>query len=117
VVTRAQGSAKLLSKDEKENEIKFAMRYIDRAPNNQSPWNYMRGIIYPEKISSYELLVTYVNEKCQKFILCANAYAMMADISRELDDKSRAKECFQHLISVDAIRAKYWQHLSNKVNS
>ena len=38
-----------MSKEDRQKEIDFAFGWIKKAPNNQSPWNYITGYGYTQK--------------------------------------------------------------------
>ena len=35
-----------MGKEDRQKEIDFAFGWISKAPNNQSPWNYLHGYVW-----------------------------------------------------------------------
>jgi len=105
-----------LTEEVKNREIEFAQKYIKFSPNNESPWVYLKGVIYANggKLQNYSQVKSFALEITAKFILCAHARSLLVDIyEEEMSEDSLRKAlqlCDELAINLDAIREKYWAY-------
>lgn len=126
-----------------EAEIAFAFTYIAKAPNNQSPWNYVRGISR-RRFAEFPALLERTKAVTEKAPTCANAYSLLVDIylsqhtpdatalalevrqccsipilsTRSLTRSTRCILCMQacnRLPELDPLRKKYWIYRAHEI--
>ncbi|KAK8041360.1 prenyltransferase alpha subunit [Apiospora phragmitis] len=99
-----------------DREIAYAQAKIELAPQNQSPWNYLRGVLVKggRKFGSVQSFVEqYVqnlgNEETEE-VRSSHALEQLADIYEEAGDKEKADLCWKRLGEKwDRIRLGYWE--------
>jgi protein farnesyltransferase/geranylgeranyltransferase type-1 subunit alpha len=115
------GGGKLVVVDEEvvEREVNYAKDHIAWAPQNASPWNYLKGVIKRAGIPMGDLQVfcegfvggrkgDLMSEEC---VRSSHALDWLAEIYRLDGDRQRSKMCLEALGSKwDPIRRKYWQY-------
>ncbi|KAK8017475.1 prenyltransferase alpha subunit [Apiospora rasikravindrae] len=86
-----------------DREIKYAQAKIKLAPQNQSPWNYLRGVLVKggRKLGSVQAFVEmYVqnlgNEETEQ-VHSSHALEHLADIYEEAGDREKADMCWKRL--------------------
>lgn len=94
-------------------EIEFCLTYIRRIPDNESPWNYLRGLFRTNEYAAYPA----VEKEC--LILIEQTpentfpHACLADI---YEQQQRSEECRQVLnklaTQLDVVRHSYWDYRS-----
>jgi len=96
-------------------EIEFAVPLIHKSPNNECPWNYMRGVATMSDSGSllaFPRLKEIALEYCEKCPACPHCLSLLADICDAEGDDAKRVECLTTLRDrVDNIRRKYWQYL------
>lgn len=97
-------------------EADFALGYIERAPHNESAWNYLRGLFFSRGNWTTFPLSDVPNVKvcCQKMwkgdaINCPFLVQFLADMKEREGDFQSALELLMHLRDIDEIRLKYWE--------
>lgn len=104
-----------------ENEVAFAIENILKVPENESPWNYLRGVLagvglnkFPEKTKVFEN-VTSVH--CFSFRIDA-----MEELLRDQDMKDqmvvqKILELVEKLSTeMDVIRSQYWLFIGRTIS-
>jgi len=116
-------TADLESRELLEREVAYALAYMRRSPSNQSPWNYIRGLLEPVGFGA----VPQVRAVCEELAAssdafdegesaprpaCANALALLLEIQQAsgtaADTEAAARTC-EALERVDPIRVAYWR--------
>ena len=100
-----------------DREIQYAMDKIYEAPQNQSPWNYLRGALVKggRKLSSVEEFVNeFVSElgsgEEKEDVKSTHALDLLAEILAEKGDKERGDLALRRLGEKwDRIRVGYWE--------
>lgn len=97
-----------------ESEIEYAKSKIRLTPNNQSPWNYLRGI-FTKKGNPLAELEQFCDELRKLNVISPHLMSMFVDIYQE---RARSGEeeywekaekiCEQLAEEYDTIRKKYW---------
>jgi len=96
------------------SEIEYALHIIRKAPNNQSPWAYLKGILLNEKFATYP----NVKETClsmkDMYISCPHVLSLLIEISEQENTAESIKTAIQYCEPlqerVDVIRKKYWKY-------
>jgi protein farnesyltransferase/geranylgeranyltransferase type-1 subunit alpha len=110
VVEHAHG----FSTDRIGEEIAYAQKYIDKAPSNESAWNYLRGLTQKPHFKQLEAVEAYCHLVLKKDPMCHHALSVLVDLCSRSHDKARIMEaiqmCSQLAESVDTIRKRYWTY-------
>lgn len=118
VLTQGPDSIKLNTAERMKEEVSYVLKYIKRAPNNESPWAYLRGIL---RAHSYQLSsFPEIEQLCDDLILnkvsSPHLFSFMMDLYLEKNMKDRAVELCTHLEeTVDTIRAQYWKFRRHQI--
>ncbi|KAI0874618.1 putative geranylgeranyltransferase type I alpha subunit [Hypoxylon argillaceum] len=109
---------RLVTKNVIDREIEFAQVMIKKAPQNQSPWNYLRGVLVKggRPLGDVRVFVEeFVNclggNGGQEEVLSSHALDLLADIYNEAGEKDKAALCLSRLGEKwDRIRGGYWAY-------
>ncbi|KAF2683402.1 farnesyltransferas-like protein [Lentithecium fluviatile CBS 122367] len=98
-----------------KREIDYAKHAIRRAPQNQSPWNYLKGIVRQAKLplsTLKDFALEFADIRRPDDIYSSHALDLLADIfGEEEDSKEEAKKALDLLATrFDPIRAHYWRY-------
>jgi len=97
------------------NEILFAIPLIHKSPNNECPWNYMRGVATMSEsgdLLAFPKLKEVAVDYCARCPACPHCRSLLADIADAEGDDAKRIECLVALRdNVDTMRRKYWQYL------
>jgi len=107
------------------NEIDYVFNAIEKAPDNESPWNYLKGICNNHKdvcSSVLDTLLEYENPNhfCHELIAFLTVM-LTKDGSVCVSDEKKVKlfrdagSIYQQLALRDGIRAKFWQKKKTKL--
>lgn len=101
-------------------EIAFAKSAIRKAPQNQSPWNYLRGTLTRagEPLSSIRgFAEEFASLDEEDKVRSSHALEVVAEVlAAEKGQKEKAGKAYDLLaIKFDPIRANYWNHLKGKL--
>eukprot|EP01128_Nolandella_sp_AFSM9_P005734 TRINITY_DN2837_c0_g1_i2.p1 TRINITY_DN2837_c0_g1~~TRINITY_DN2837_c0_g1_i2.p1 ORF type:complete len:116 (+),score=23.25 TRINITY_DN2837_c0_g1_i2:685-1032(+) len=103
-----------------EKEIEYAIQKIGKAPNNESSWSYLNGLVKGKKYSDFPQIEVFCKEKRSAWPTCAYLLSTLIDIDEERGTKEAledASQCCQTLIKgVDDIHQKYWQFRVDEIN-
>lgn len=95
-----------------DREIQFAEEAIQKAPQNQAPWSYLRGLI-----SHFGLPVSTIKDFAETFasidqagsVKSSHALNALADSYKEAGKTNEAGQAFDLLAKrYDPIRSRYW---------
>ncbi|CAK7204071.1 CAAX geranylgeranyltransferase alpha subunit [Sporothrix eucalyptigena] len=99
-----------------DREIAYAQEQIQRAPQNESPWNYLRGVLTKggRPLSEIEAFasqfVSNLGAEDEK-VTSTHAMDILAAVAAEKGDTAQATAYLQRLAEKwDPIRAGYWQY-------
>jgi len=110
VVEHAHG----FSTDRIGEEIAYAQKYIDKAPSNESAWNYLRGLTQKPSFTQLEAVESYCHSVLKNDPMCQHALSLLVDLHSRSPDKARITEaiqmCRQLAESIDGIRERYWTY-------
>jgi protein farnesyltransferase/geranylgeranyltransferase type-1 subunit alpha len=97
----------------KQREVGYATQAIDKAPQNPSPWNYLRGIVKASGSGLKELkglASEYADITKPDGVRSSHALDLLADILAD-EDKQKAGEALDLLADTyDPIRKNYWEY-------
>ncbi len=97
-----------------EREIAFAFKSLKRAPNNMSPWNYLRGIVNAPEFSAIEAIEQGTITIMKQDSKCAQGFGFAVDMALKFPTAERLEKALQYCkdlaASLDQIRAKYWEY-------
>ena len=102
-----------------DREVQYAKERILLAPQNQSPWNYLRGILRKKGNSLREMksfAEQFANLEKENDVRSSHALDLLADVYAEeqANDKSgRALELLAR--RYDPIRKNYWNYRRNLI--
>ena len=93
---------------------RYAKKAIRRAPQNQSPWNFLRGVLRRAKLptsSVKDSVLEFADLDKPDDVHSSHALDELAYIYAEEDKKDDAKKALDLLSArYDPIRAHYWNH-------
>ncbi|KAI0810599.1 prenyltransferase alpha subunit [Xylaria sp. FL0064] len=99
-----------------DREISYAQEKIALAPQNQSPWNYLRGVLVKGgkplgTVKEFaESFVTALGEEHEE-VRSSHALDLLANIYKEAGEKDKADLCLRRLGEKwDRIREAYWAY-------
>lgn len=94
-----------------ERELKYTKGKIELAPQNQSSWNYMRGVLTKAGrgvASEMDFAQQFVADA--EDVRSSHALDLLADAYIEQGDKDKAKEMWKQLAEKwDPVREGYWR--------
>ncbi|KLU84839.1 hypothetical protein MAPG_03874 [Magnaporthiopsis poae ATCC 64411] len=98
-----------------DREVAYARAGIELAPQNQSPWNYLRGVLVKgsRPLSTVEdlvrTLVADLGDEDKEEVKSTHALDLLSEIYAEKGDKDAAVLCLDRLGDKwDRIRKGYW---------
>lgn len=99
----------------REREVEFAKAAIAKAPQNQCPWNYLRGIARKSDMppaSLKEFVSQYASVEQPDAIRSSHALDLMADILAEEGGGSQQAGIALDMLAqtYDSIRKNYWEY-------
>ena len=109
------------NEESKKEEIEFSLSMIKKAPNNQSPWLYLKGIV---KNSSEEEKNKFgiLQKACElkdKFSICPHVFSFLVDLLEQKSEISSLEEAIKYcdLLSnnLDNIHSKYWNYRKQSI--
>lgn len=129
-----RGSVEQFTEDVISREIEFAFKQLEKAVSNESPWNYLRGCVAADCVSSRDTQSHTPRVKCCSLLrgqhselvgevekriadlISSNEHAptavhlhsLHADVLLGLGKADEAHKVFELLSTLDPARAKYW---------
>lgn len=107
------GSLEQLSVELRRREIAYALQWIRRSPNNQSPWSYLAAFIKDVELDAVDdTLLAQVVDMTERYITCPHAPSLLIDLyERSGDAEQLAKAlpfCDLLATRLAPLHAKYW---------
>lgn len=97
-----------------EREITYAKAAISLAPQNQSPWHYLRGVLKHQGQSLEELqsfAEGFADVEREDDVRSSHALDFLADLYADRQQKERAGKALELLARrYDPIRKNYWNY-------
>jgi len=105
-----------------KKESLWTIERVKEAPNNESAWNYLRGIMKGYKFTDFPEVVALCEECPNKWPACAFGQSLLVDVLTSQNKLAEAKEVCERLArGVDDIHKKYWEYrtavLDNKITA
>lgn len=106
----------------RDREISLAQEAARKAPQNQSPWNYLRGTLNRAGVplSTLKLFAEeFVNLRDEDAVRSSHALSLLAEIYAEEKEggKDEASKAYEMLAQkYDPIRANYWNYLKDRID-
>eukprot|EP01119_Soliformovum_irregulare_P001480 TRINITY_DN11183_c0_g1_i1.p1 TRINITY_DN11183_c0_g1~~TRINITY_DN11183_c0_g1_i1.p1 ORF type:complete len:316 (+),score=92.87 TRINITY_DN11183_c0_g1_i1:11-958(+) len=101
-----------LTDDVIRREIDYAFSYMQKAPNNQSSWTYMKGLFLNRPYNSIPEFKQRIEEAKSKYVANAHAATLYLDILEKEATKESleaADKVLDDLIKhLDTLHSKYW---------
>jgi len=120
LVNGQEGSQGVKDPNVRKREVEFAKKAVKRAPQNQSPWNYLRGTMDRAGLGLSDL-----QEFCEGFaslqdeskVKSSHALDVLAEIyGKEKQERAKAEKAYDLLaLRYDPIRANYWNFLKGRL--
>jgi protein farnesyltransferase/geranylgeranyltransferase type-1 subunit alpha len=106
-----------------ETEIDFCLSKIKLAPDNESVWNYLRGILDDSKLSDRERVNDVIEKLVSEDQRSRHLIGFQIDLLRdkykktgEPELKTRALDLVNQLIvKYDIVRKEYWKFISTQI--
>ncbi|GFS49497.1 hypothetical protein NPIL_411641 [Nephila pilipes] len=108
-----------------EEEVKYTLESIEKAPNNESPWNYLRGILQDRGLTKLPLVTEFVENLLASGCTSPHLLGFMIDCREEgLLVKTTPEAlmktvglCIQLAKHHDVIRREYWKFIGRNLQS
>ena len=95
-------------------EIEYTKAAISTAPQNQSPWNYLRGVLRKKGMGLVDLkdfAEQYADLEKEDDVRSSHALDFLADVYAEEKQKERSGKALELLARrFDPIRKNYWDY-------
>ena len=94
-------------------DLGIGQREVRKAPQNQSPWNYLKGIVRHAKLplsTLKDFALEFADMRRPDDFYSTHALDLLADVyGEEENDKEEARKALDLLATkYDPIRARYW---------
>ena len=108
------GGGKSVEREIAIRELDYTKSAIRRAPQNLSPWNYLRGILKNQKTGLADLrsfAEEFADLENEDKVRSSHALDFLADLYAEREEKSQADKALELLATkYDPIRKNYWNY-------
>ncbi|KAF6020674.1 Fnta [Bugula neritina] len=108
-------------------EIKYTIGVISKAKNNESPWNYLRGVVSFNSYADNPSVLEYCNSLYESKCRSPHLLSMLVDICEEslkLNQSSdqinldkALKYCAELAMEYDTIRCAYWTFVGDNLEA
>ncbi|KAM7442859.1 hypothetical protein ABFA07_008317 [Porites harrisoni] len=114
------------TEDVVDREVKLTMDLIKRVPNNESAWNFLKGVLSKTGLSKYPGLKSTLLEMYSSGIDFPYLMSALIDIyEEELKSGVADSNCLDQVLElchklatdVDYIRREYWNYISRTLKS
>jgi protein farnesyltransferase/geranylgeranyltransferase type-1 subunit alpha len=111
---------KVADEDLIDREVEYTKAKIRLAPQNQSPWNYLKGVLRRggrSMTEEQEFAAEFVRDVNGEDVRSSHAVDWLAECFAELGENERAKEYLQALgRKWDPIRKNYWDYRAQQLD-
>jgi len=100
-----------LKKENRSTEIQYATEKIKKAPNNESAWNYLTGMVKGRKYAEFPEIEAFCLANKDMWVTCPHVISTLVDICEETavpEKLELAKQYCDKLVHLDEIHAKLW---------
>jgi protein farnesyltransferase/geranylgeranyltransferase type-1 subunit alpha len=112
---------KVVDEDLIDQEVDYTKAKITLAPQNPSPWNYLKGVLRRggrSMTEEQEFAAGFVGDVNGDEVRSSHAVDWLAECFAEQGESDRAKECLQALgRKWDPIRKNYWDYRVKMLDS
>ncbi|XP_020607219.1 LOW QUALITY PROTEIN: protein farnesyltransferase/geranylgeranyltransferase type-1 subunit alpha-like [Orbicella faveolata] len=107
-------------------EVRLTVDLIKKVPNNESAWNYLKGVLLQTGLSKYPglkntLLEMYSNGIDSPYLMSTLIDIYEEELERGLTDSNCLEQalelCHKLATDVDLIRREYWHYISRSLKS
>jgi len=104
----------------KKREIQFVADFIKLAPNNQSSWNYLKGVVGDNDTKEFPEVERLCRFSLDNWPTCPHGASLLVDILEQRADSQSFLEaiqiCEKLAKSLDNIHSKYWFYRASCFN-
>ncbi|XP_033113404.1 protein farnesyltransferase/geranylgeranyltransferase type-1 subunit alpha-like [Anneissia japonica] len=113
-----------IESDVLKREVEYTLEKIQKAPNNESPWNYLRGILSDHEMYKYPGLMDTCQEMYNKDIRSPYLIACIIDMYEEMLEAKTSQDdtlmkavqhCNELADQYDEIRKEYWRYVERSL--
>lgn len=107
------------SEEVTEREVQYALSFIRKAPNNESPWNYLQGVLRGRRLSEWPGLKEACLELYSRHLHSPFLLSLLVDMYEEEAGQESLRKaielCGQLAGEVDTIRRQYWDYTARRL--
>ena len=111
---------KIVDEELVDREVEYTKGKIRMAPQNQSPWNYLRGVHRraSRRLSEeQQFAAEFVGDVNGEEVRSSHAVDWLAECFAEQGESVKAKECLRALAKKwDPVRKNYWDYRANTLD-
>jgi protein farnesyltransferase/geranylgeranyltransferase type-1 subunit alpha len=104
-----------------DREVEYTKAKIRLAPQNQSPWNYLKGVLKRggrSLVEEQEFAAGFVGDVNGEEVRSSHAVDWVAECFAEQGESEKAKECLEALgRKWDPVRKNYWDYRAKQLDS
>ncbi|XP_061184244.1 protein farnesyltransferase/geranylgeranyltransferase type-1 subunit alpha-like isoform X1 [Saccostrea echinata] len=108
-------------------EVRYTQEFIKKAPNNESSWNYLKGVLMDFELYKYPGLLEFCQQLYDDRYRSPYLIACMIDTYEEMLEQNcgEQREVLEKAVSLcqslaaeyDTIRSQYWDYLSRVLSN
>jgi len=104
-----------------DREVRYALSFIRKAPNNESPWNYLQGVLKGKQLSEYPGLKDTCQEMFSQYhspfllSLLVDMYEEEAGRGEKESLRKALELCEMLSQEVDTIHKQYWDYTARRL--
>ena len=114
-------AAQVVDEDLVDREVDYSKAKIRLAPQNPSPWNYLKGVLRRggrSVTTEQAFAAEFVPDVNGEHVRSSHAVDWLADCFAEQGQPDKARECLQALARKwDPIRKNYWDYRARQLDS
>jgi protein farnesyltransferase/geranylgeranyltransferase type-1 subunit alpha len=106
----------------RRREIDYALAWIRKSPNNQSPWSYLSAFIKDADLDSIApTLIADVQEMAERYVTCPHAPSLLIDLYERSGNPALVEQalplCDLLATRLAQIHSKYWLYRKSLLSS
>jgi len=98
-----------------DRELRYTFDIVQRAPHNESPWNYLIGLMNKPNFSSWKELEEFALGVLAKTPKCDQAQMLLVDLYEKSKKLQQAALVCDDLMDSDKTRVNYWQFRKSEI--